>query len=218
MKEKQGFKKGDWLKCIKGSEFFTKDKYYMAIGEGIFHDDRNIPHGISDEFAVGLFQKLYTIQDLKDGIVAVVNDGTVEELTRVLNCRTQGIDKFYFAAYKGIINLNWNSACATTLPTQSVKDFLAQLPKKKEEAWTPKVGEKVQFKFHSETSLWLEAEYLASDKGSKYSYAVVVTDSNGNRVIESVAEIRQIPKKVKVTKQRVADILGIELNQLEIID
>lgn len=71
----------------------------------------------------------FTIADLRNGKVAVINDGTLEELREVLRlafpidrATVEGWDKYYYALdNKGI----WTSEIEkTTLPTQSVKDFL----------------------------------------------------------------------------------------------
>jgi len=71
----------------------------------------------------------YTIDDLTNGKCAVINDGTLEELQKVLKLAfpidrspVEGCDKYYFALdNKGI----WTSVFEhINLPTQSVKDFL----------------------------------------------------------------------------------------------
>jgi hypothetical protein len=72
---------------------------------------------------------MYTIEDLKNGKCAVINDGTLEELREVLDLAfpidrvpVGGFDKYYFAlGNKGI----WTSASQQIIMhTQSVKDFL----------------------------------------------------------------------------------------------
>ena len=207
-------KKGDWFKCLKGSFHFTKDKYYKAIGDDALCDDSGDFHGIGYGYAIGRFEKLYTIQDLKDGKVAVENDGAVEDIINVvkhcLNAKVNGNAKYYFE------NDGWDAGNRTGLPIQSVKDFLVQLPKK-EEAWEPKVGEMVEFKNFASSTEWCKSEYLATDKESSEPYALVYTAPTGSRFIITSPEIRQIPKKIKVTKQEIADKMGIELNQIEII-
>lgn len=73
----------------------------------------------------------YTIQDLSDGKVAVVNDGTVEELREVLklafpedksNCHAR--NKCYIK--NTVESYMWGITNSTDLPTQSVKEFLKQ--------------------------------------------------------------------------------------------
>jgi hypothetical protein len=81
---------------------------------------------------------LYTIEDLKKGKCAVINDGTVEELTEVLKIafpgdrRPDGTYKYY--KINSDYNFMWGGVYSTDLPTQSVIHFLNQtevaLPKK----------------------------------------------------------------------------------------
>ncbi len=78
-------------------------------------------------------KKLFTIQDLANGNVACENDGTREEIEKVLkhtfpndNDGIAGYAKFYEVHKKG----EWKASSITTLPTQSVKDFLRQIEKK----------------------------------------------------------------------------------------
>ena len=75
---------------------------------------------------------LFTIKDLADGKCALVNDGLLEELHKVLNIAV--IDSAN--DYKGTLNYywspgdyHWNNGHTNTLnlPTQSVKDFLKQI-------------------------------------------------------------------------------------------
>ncbi len=74
--------------------------------------------------------ELYTIQDLAEGRVAVINDGTIEELRRVLKeafpsdnfYRSTEDYNYYFRSY-GCKNKWWCSS-ETNLPKQSVKNFI----------------------------------------------------------------------------------------------
>lgn len=77
----------------------------------------------------------YTIQDLREGRCAVINDGTLDELREVLErafpeyiITVEGTEKFY---YKRQTRKNqWVADICTSLPTQSVKDFLKEENKK----------------------------------------------------------------------------------------
>ena len=68
---------------------------------------------------------MFTIEDLREGRCAVINDGTWGELREVLRLAfsgtsdTDGLYKFYYA-----FDDDWNCNDKTNLPTQSVKDFL----------------------------------------------------------------------------------------------
>ena len=71
--------------------------------------------------------KKYTIQDLADGKCCVKNDGTLEELNKVLklafpdDCESSGAYDFYTRNYK----LEWKGEdYIYPLPIQSVKVFL----------------------------------------------------------------------------------------------
>lgn len=70
----------------------------------------------------------FTIEDLANGKVAVMNDGTVEELREVLKLAfpndkwggATGTSKLYFKDF----DKTWGNGSDTKLPTQSVKEFL----------------------------------------------------------------------------------------------
>ncbi len=80
-----------------------------------------------------LEEKTFTCQDLTDGKVACINDGTIEELNKVLGysfiddeTKASGESCFYF---KSSI-VGWASRNSTDLPTQSVKVFLKEIEEK----------------------------------------------------------------------------------------
>lgn len=71
---------------------------------------------------------MYTIQDLTDGKVAVINDGTLEELKIVLKAafpndsyKIHGACKYYI---KSEYHNSWKPLDIIIEPTQSVKDFI----------------------------------------------------------------------------------------------
>lgn len=154
---------------------------------------------------------------------------------------------FDYYYYRNHDNYFYPTDNAPQLPLQKVEDFLVQLHKienvtespykegtymrwngkgieevkaafyEQEEEWEPKVGEMVEFKRFTSSTEWRVAEYLSTDKRCKYPYALTYTSRIGSKYILISPEIRQIPKVVIITRQEIADILGIELNQLEII-
>ena len=75
----------------------------------------------------------YTIEDLRNGDCAVINDGTKEELQKVLRAAEGKQCKEYYGdfdtKYYWNGNMFWNNFNykPKNLPTQSVKDFLTQL-------------------------------------------------------------------------------------------
>ena len=75
---------------------------------------------------------MYSIKDLSEGKVAVVNDGSVKELREVLKLafpddysRLQGSERYYYGT-RIYSDLSWTGDFETHLPTQSVKDFLIE--------------------------------------------------------------------------------------------
>lgn len=75
-------------------------------------------------------EKLYTIKDLKEGRVAVINDGTLGELKEVIKAAfpedalsPSGSTCYYFADN----TKEWYPSDKTDLPTQSVKLFIKQI-------------------------------------------------------------------------------------------
>mgnify|MGYP006431339535 CR=1 FL=1 len=76
---------------------------------------------------------MYTIQDLREGRVAVKNDGTLQELQKVLrkafpedNTNIHGDSITYYKC--NLFEKNWKPSSYITnlLPVQSVKDFLQE--------------------------------------------------------------------------------------------
>ena len=123
-------KKGDWFRCVKAySHCFITGGYYQSQRDGFIKDEQ----GFDTDTFCSEFTKLYTIQDLKNGKAAMVNDGELSELRGVLSnafkkgFKSSGNYRYYFKNDE--IPDRWLPSTETTLPTQSVKDFLVQLPK-----------------------------------------------------------------------------------------
>lgn len=77
----------------------------------------------------------FTIKDLMEGRCAVKNDGSLQDLIKVLtlafpdDVQPKGLRPFYFRSR--ISSERWNSSDTVNIPSQSVKLFLeATLPKK----------------------------------------------------------------------------------------
>jgi hypothetical protein len=87
----------------------------------------------------------YTIEDLREGKCAVINNGTKDELREVLKAAfpedTNGLhgSEMYYSRSTRLPNVEWRGLCATSLPKQSVKDFLIQIKEEKEEKTFPRV-------------------------------------------------------------------------------
>lgn len=169
---------------------------------------------------------MYTIKDLSEGRVAVINDGTVEELNKVLKeafpddyDHASGIDVYYYKSpyTKG----HWRS-CRDNLvkPIQSVKDFLSQLEFK------PKRGDRVLVS--NEGMSWVERIYLCTIEGAKEPTICVkggceyAFSENMDFQITSGKMMKPLPKeepivKTELTMQQIADKFGIEVDNLQII-
>lgn len=106
----------------------------------------------------------FTIKDLAEGRCAVKNDGTVEELNKVLKAAFPvkhqsaiGSSDIYFKINEGF----WTGGCDTKLPVQSVKDFLEELETFK----LPKRGDKILVRDFGEES-WVERIFITYIEGA----------------------------------------------------
>jgi len=147
--------------------------------------------------------KKYTIQDLKNGNVAVHNNGTTEELREVLkkafskDANPQGEFLYYFKRNDN----NWDYSDETNLPTQSVKDFLTEYPR---EMWVwdddkeNKVKELVLGEF---LGVYMTRDSFATD--SYYSY-------------KNAEDIKE--EKVELSLQEIADKFGVNVKCLKIVE
>lgn len=92
-------------------------------------------------------EKIFTCKDLSEGRVACINDGTIDELRKVLNfCfpndkfETFGSNSYYYLMNK--IG-DWDSSEKTDFPTQSVKVFLKEI-EEQEKPKEIKVGDYIR--------------------------------------------------------------------------
>ena len=149
------FKVGDTVKISKDSKRYVTNAR-PKIGH-IHRIDNKYNRGIFVKFDNGIentyeaedlelvasANPVYTLKDLAEGKVAVVNDGTPEELWKVLCVafpndtdisdfsefkRQFEMEKFFTKSI--IINHNWIFDYNTTLPTQSVKVFIKEIEDK----------------------------------------------------------------------------------------
>ena len=115
----------------------------------------------------------FTIKDFAEGRCAVKNDGTVEELNKVLKAAfptdiesTGGWD-FYM---KKNLDDEWIGADFTELPIQSVKDFLEELEKPK----LPKRGDRILVSIDGH--YWEKSIFLTYIEGAKDPIICVAKD------------------------------------------
>lgn len=83
---------------------------------------------------------MFTIEDLSLGKCAVINDGTLEELRKVLglafpNDKTRVHGEYKFYSIDTSNSNEWHPSESTSLPTQSVKDFLNTELKRGDLVW-----------------------------------------------------------------------------------
>lgn len=161
----------------------------------------------------------FTIEDLSEGRCAVINDGTVEELNKVLRAafpnspKANGSQVYYYAH----INVTCN-VYKPTIPVQSVKDFLAELEKPE----FPKKGDRILVSNNGIT--WSESIFLTYAKAPYIPVICVAEDDEDD--FERGCGVsttkwtywKPLPEKkiLKVTKQEIAK--KFDVDEIEIID
>ena len=160
-----------------------------------------------------LNQKL--IEQLRDGEIAVKNDGTLEELRQVLSeaftrdaSKTDGLNIFYYQNYFNA--KEWDFSHHTLMPSKSVKDFFVE---EEEFQW----GDDVEVS-NTRGNNWMKAKYVARSTYNKdYPYIAEQVDSirNGCTYWERV---RKPLITIEMTKQQIADKFGYSVDQIVIKD
>lgn len=126
-----GYWRESWYET--GWSFNTDADYVLATKEDL--------SALGTEWEKHWVEETYTIKDLSEGRVAVINDGSVEDMVSLLNVAFPNDDslskeeiedyldrypdEIYFA--EGGNLYNWRSYAATDLPKQSVKVFLEEI-------------------------------------------------------------------------------------------
>lgn len=165
---------------------------------------------------------MFTINDLKEGKCAVTNDGTVEELQKVLklafpeDCSTPVGTSTYYYTIDGRL---WSSmSYRLSIPTQSVKDFLPL---------TFERGEEVRVRDECDGT-WSKRLYLTTIPELLYPYICVEGGSEkkykaGNsgsvtcwRYINKIE--REEEKIVELTLQEISEKTGIPVHLIRIKD
>ena len=153
---------------------------------------------------------MFTIEDLKQGRCAVINDGTLEELREVLRLAfpnsnsTDGLYKFYYAKYNA-----WNCVDSCNLPTQSVKDFLNKELKRGDLVWVSD---------NDPDKRATKAIYITKAEGANYPYITVAKSDEdnyhaGNRFAIGeylYATKVEEPKEVCMTVEEIEKALNIK--------
>ena len=154
---------------------------------------------------------MFTIEDLKQGKCAVINDGTLEELREVLRLAfpnsnsTGGLYKFYYARYNA-----WDCVDNCSFPTQSVKDFLIKELKRGDLVWVSD---------NDPNKRDTKAIYITKAEGANYPYITVAKSDEdnyhaGNRFSTGeylYATKVEEPKEVEMTIEEIEKALNIKL-------
>lgn len=142
---KEQIKKGDWFKCVadfimnSGEIAYTKGRYYKSEVAGCITDDQGcsghvMRKTISDDNIH--FQKLYTLQDLKDDKVSISTKfTTIKQLNKLLKLigiiPVDNIKGRYISVSEvsGLVFFH----NYTSNPVQLVEEFLVQHPEHEHE-------------------------------------------------------------------------------------
>lgn len=163
---------------------------------------------------------IYTLEDLREGKVACVNDGTIQQLKEVLHHCYPDDEyyggwhcKYYFTGNKG----RWIDRNETDLPTQSVKLFHSQLIKEHEF----KFGDKVlawdfegstRYDYFFVSKIECEFPYLLADSES---WIESLNIGKGCHLVQRKHCIH-FPSPLKITRSEIAEWKGTD--HFEIVD
>ena len=158
---------------------------------------------------------MFTIEDLKQGRCAVINDGTLEELSEVLRLAFPNDGSYIRGEYK-FYSMNpdnsneWYPYDVISLPTQSVKDFLTKELKRGDLVWVSD---------NDPNKRDTKAIYIAKAEGANYPYITVAKSDEdnyhaGNRFSTGeylYATKVEEPKEVEMTIEEIEKALNIKL-------
>ena len=121
---------------------------------------------------------MFTIEDLKQGRCAVINDGTLEELREVLklafpndSLEVVGFSNYRLFSASTLERGKWAYRTIEDLPTQSVKDFLTKELKRGDLVW---VSDNDPDKRDT------KAIYITKAEGANYPYITVAKSDEDN--------------------------------------
>lgn len=158
---------------------------------------------------------MFTIEDLRQGRCAVINDGTLEELREVLGLAFPN-DKSVVASYISyryftVMDKNyWDCWTQISLPKQSVKDFLTKELKRGDLVWVSD---------NDPNKRDTKAIYITKAEGANYPYITVAKSDEdnyhaGNRFATGeylYATKVEEPKEVEMTIEEIEKALNIKL-------
>ena len=147
------------------------------------------------------------IQKVKDGKVAILNDGNINQLREVIlwcfpndKAGLAGTSWVYIASTANYSH--WAANNEKNKPTVSIKEFY-----KDEFVW----GEEVEAS--SDNQHWVNNRFFAGKNPINKNYIAV----SEYGLLQQYKYIRKLPLKIKLTHQMIADKFDIDVNNLEII-
>lgn len=162
---------------------------------------------------------MFTIEDLKLGRCAVINDGTIKELNNVLKLafpdsklEAMGGQRYYFLHIKLHVKDSiyvWDLDNDTNLPTQSVKDFLPKELKRGDLVWVSDTDPNKRD---------TKAIYITKAEGANYPYITVAkSDEDNYHAGNRFATVKYLyatrvegPKEIEMTIEEIEKALNIE--------
>ena len=166
---------------------------------------------------------MFSINDLREGKCAVINDGTVEELRTII------VKAFPNSTAVNVLSGSWRYYMKSkydnsyidfcdikpNIPCQSVSDFLKQI--KNERIFTPKFADEILAS--NDDIHWFNAFYI-SNINNKYLISNQNPEENYLNAeyikCRFVNFIREF--KIKISKHEIAKINGCNVKNIEIID
>ena len=158
---------------------------------------------------------MFTIEDLSKGNCAVINDGTLEELSEVLRLAFPNdksvVESYIGYKYFSVMDENcWDCWNQITLPKQSVKDFLIKELKRGDLVWVSD---------NDPNKRDTKAIYITKAEGANYPYITVAKSDEdnyhaGNRFATGeylYATKVEEPKEVEMTIEEIEKALNIKL-------
>ena len=161
--------------------------------------------------------KKYTIKDITEGKVALINDGNLEQLREVLKkafpedkSKLLG-DLQYYKICTGLTYLGWVGCTTTTLPTQSVKDFLTPTYPK-----IMLVSDYSDFSESKERVVLMEknGKYIAWDGAATFEAAEKTTETNTWNYAKDIDE----PTILELTLEQIAEKFQTEVENIKIVE
>ena len=165
------------------------------------------------------------IKQLREGTIALKNDGTLEELNKVLRyafpnepSESKGIRKYYFATSN---KYYWTLSDTTNLPSHSVKEFLKpenEYPKVMKVSFFP-IKTKEQFKEALTRVVFMKKidKFIAWNKAKTIKEAEIQTScGTWNYAVDLDWQPEEETKPLKLTMEQIAEKFNAE--KIEIVN